>query len=115
MQLKTTKILDTAIGTKFAPTYACILKDEIETKFIERAESKPSVWFWCVVDFFVIWAHGKQKPDEFLNDCTIYCLDVKFTHESDKESIFYQEVIGPHTYRLNLMAGISICTLYLHI
>ena len=27
------QILDTAIGTKLAPTYACIFMDEIQTKF----------------------------------------------------------------------------------
>ena len=32
------QILGTAIGSKFAPTYACIFMDEIETKFLETQE-----------------------------------------------------------------------------
>ena len=39
------QILGTAIGTKFAPPYACIFMDEVETSFLETQETKPLVWF----------------------------------------------------------------------
>ena len=32
------QILGTTIGTEFAPTYACILTDEIENKFLQTQE-----------------------------------------------------------------------------
>ena len=32
------QIRGTAISTKFAPVYACIFMDEIETKFLETQE-----------------------------------------------------------------------------
>ena len=31
----------TAIGTKFAPPYACIFMDEVETEFLESQELQP--------------------------------------------------------------------------
>ena len=34
------QISGAAIGTKFAPTYACIFLDEIETKFLETQKHK---------------------------------------------------------------------------
>ena len=34
------QISGTAIGTKFAPPYACIFKDQIETKFLEKQNLK---------------------------------------------------------------------------
>ena len=39
------QILGAAIGTKFAPPYACIFMDEVETSFLETQEMKPLVWF----------------------------------------------------------------------
>ena len=34
----------TTIGTKFAPTYACIFMDDIESKFLETQLLKPLIW-----------------------------------------------------------------------
>ena len=34
-----------AIGTKCAPTYACIFMDKVETEFLKTQESTPLVWF----------------------------------------------------------------------
>ena len=38
------QISGTAIGTKFAPPYACIFIDHIETEFLKTQDKKP--WFW---------------------------------------------------------------------
>ena len=46
------QISGTAIGTKFAPTYACIFMDEIETKFLETQEFQPIVWFRYIDNVF---------------------------------------------------------------
>ena len=37
------QISETAIGTKFAPPYACIFMDHIETEFLKTQDIKP--WF----------------------------------------------------------------------
>ena len=34
----------TAIGTKFAPPFACIYKDEIEQKFLQQQSKKLLTW-----------------------------------------------------------------------
>ena len=33
------------ISTKFAPLYACIFTNEVETKFLKRQKSSPFPWF----------------------------------------------------------------------
>ena len=38
------QISGTAIGTKFAPRYACIFIDHIETEFLKTQDIK--TWFW---------------------------------------------------------------------
>ena len=56
----------TAIGTRFAPTYASTFMDEIETNFLDTQKIKLLVWFRYIDDVFFIWTHGKEKLEEFL-------------------------------------------------
>ena len=39
------QLAETAIGTKFAPSFACIYIDEAETEFLKTPELQPLVWF----------------------------------------------------------------------
>ena len=55
------EISGTAIGTKFAPTYASIFMDEIETNSLDTQEFKLLVWFQYIDDVFFIWTHGKKN------------------------------------------------------
>ena len=38
------QISGTAIETKFAPTYACLFMDQVETDFLRAQENVPLVW-----------------------------------------------------------------------
>ena len=84
--------LGTAIETKFAPHYACIFIDKVETSFLETQEMKPLVWFRYIDDAFFIWTHGQDKPhslyEEFIRDN--YYL--KFTYELSKTSILFLDL-----------------------
>ena len=48
------QVAGTAIGTKFAPLYACIYMDEVETEIVKKQELNPLVWFRCMIDIFFI-------------------------------------------------------------
>ena len=43
-----------AIGTKFAPPYACIFMDKFETDFLTAQNLKPWVWLRCIDDIFLV-------------------------------------------------------------
>ena len=47
------QISGTAIGTKFAPPYACLFMDKIETAFLETQELQPLVWSRYIDDIFL--------------------------------------------------------------
>ena len=81
------QISGTAIGTKFAPPYACIFMDEVETSFIETQEMKPLVWFRYIDDVFFIWTHEQEKLDSFLEELNRCKPHLKFTYESSKTTI----------------------------
>ena len=83
----------TAIGTKFAPPYACILMDELETKFLQSQSLQPLVWFRYSDDIFFIWTHGKDKLEKFLDDLNRFDNNIKSTHESSKENVTFLDLI----------------------
>ena len=86
------QVSGTAIGTKFAPTYACIFMDKIESDFLKTQEAKPLVWYRYIDDVFFIWTHGEQKLNSFLEELNNYHPNIKFTHESSKENIFFLDL-----------------------
>ena len=55
------QISGTAIGTKFAPPYACIYMDRVEQDFLETQELQPLLWLRYIDDIFFIWTHGKEE------------------------------------------------------
>ena len=61
------QVAGTAIGTKFAPPYACIYMDEVETEILKKQELNPLVWFRCMIDIFFIWNHSDDELLENLN------------------------------------------------
>ena len=80
------QISGTAIGTKCAPSYACIFMSEFETRFIKSQQKKPLVWF-RYIDIFFIWTRGEGKLKTFLEHLDSFDPSLKFTHESSKESL----------------------------
>ena len=50
-----------AIGTKFAPLYACINMDRVEQDFLETQELQPLLWLRFIDDIFFIWTCGKEE------------------------------------------------------
>ena len=60
------QISGTAIGTKFAPPYACIYMDKTETDFLKTQELQPFVWLRYIDDIFFIWMHGEAELKKFM-------------------------------------------------
>ena len=54
------QISGTAVGTKFAPPYACILINEMETSFLKTQQLQPFIWLRYIDDMFFIWALGED-------------------------------------------------------
>ena len=81
-----------SIGTKFAPPYACLFIDNIETAFLETQELQLSAWFRYIDNIFFIWTHGEQDPQTFLHNLNEFHTDIRFTYESSKESIAFLDL-----------------------
>ena len=86
------QISGTAIGTKFAPPYACIFMDQIETKFLRTQSHQPMIWFKYIDDIFFVWTHGEEKLEEFMADFNAFNPNIQFTYESSKKSIAFLDL-----------------------
>ena len=56
----------TAIGTKFAPPYACIFMDAVETEFLTSQYLQPFVWLLYINDIFLYGLMEKKNSFSFL-------------------------------------------------
>ena len=62
------QISGTEIGTKRAPTYACIYMDEFENEFLSLQSDKPLVWLRYIDDVFFTCTHGEKELHKFKED-----------------------------------------------
>ena len=51
------------------------------------------VWYRYISDIFFIWIHGKDKLEKFLNDRNSFDNNIKFTHESSKDSVTFLDLM----------------------
>ena len=57
----------TAVGTKMPPAYANLFMGDLEQKILAQSPLKSLVW-WCYIDdILMIWPHGEEKLNEFVN------------------------------------------------
>ena len=77
----------TAIGTKFAPPYACIFMGFIETEFLKTQAIKPWLWKRFIDDIFFIRTDSKENLNKFLKDLNEFHPNLRFTYEKSKEKI----------------------------
>ena len=79
------QIRGTAIGTKCAPPYA-ILAD-LEEKLLSSSDCKPSASWRYIDDVYLIWTHGEEELQKFIDYSNASHHSIKFTAEWSKESI----------------------------
>ena len=86
------QISGTAIGTKFAPPYACIFMDRVETEFLSKESLQPWVWLRYIDDIFFVWTHGESELESFLERLNGFHPSLRFTHESSRDKISFLDV-----------------------
>ena len=87
------QISGTAIGTKFAPLYACIFMDCIEKELLKNEQVQPWIWFRYIDDIFFIWTASEKELDKFLNHLNSFHHNLRFTYESSRETFNFLDVI----------------------
>ncbi|GJQ74561.1 hypothetical protein Trydic_g21422 [Trypoxylus dichotomus] len=70
-----------AMGCPLSPVVANLFMEQFESLAIETAVDKPTVWWRYVDDTFVIWPHGRDKLDRFLEHLNGVHPNIQFAME----------------------------------
>ena len=69
------------MGTSLAPNYANLFMDRFETKALDGYPLKPLTWKRFIDDIFMIWTHGEDSLNKFIEYLNSLHETIKFTHE----------------------------------
>ena len=75
------QINGTVMGTRVAPTYANLVMDHIERKFIYPRSHKPRIWFRFINDVWDIFRGTEEELQNFVEYCNSVHDLKKFTTE----------------------------------
>ena len=76
--------IGTAMGTKCAPSYACIFMGQIEEEFLKKWKgTQPELWKRYIDDIFMLWKGSEQELNLFLEEINSHHSHIKFTANYD--------------------------------
>ena len=70
-----------AMGSPPSPIIANLFMENFEQKALNSTNPKPEWWSRFVDDTFLIWAHGKEELDKFVDHLNSQTASIKFTKE----------------------------------
>ena len=106
-----------AIRKNFAPPYAYIFMEQLETKFLENQNLKPLVWLRYIDDIFLIWTHDEENLRNLMAEFNLFSNDIKFTYEYNKYtiSVLNLKVISSNCKLItSFYSKSTVCHKYLH-
>src|SRR5699024_2324993 len=74
------------MGSPLSPIMANPFMEEFERTAIESFRLKPKVWLRYVDDTFVVWPHGRDLLNVFLQHINSIHPNIKFTMEVEKDN-----------------------------
>ena len=79
-----TQTSSAAMGSPVSPVVANLYMEVFEQEAIEQALDKPKLWVRYVDDTFVIWQHGQDKLESFLEHLNSVHDPIKFMMEIEQ-------------------------------
>lgn len=74
------------MGSPLSPAVASIFMEHLEEKILNSSQLKPKCWLRYVDDVFVVWPHGRQTLDEFLEHANRQHRNIQFTMELEENN-----------------------------
>ena len=82
----------TSMGTRMVPAYTNLFMGDLEEKLLTQFPLKPYLWWRYIDDIFMVWTHGEDKLQDFINHINSLHSTIKFTHEFSKSHISFLDV-----------------------
>ena len=74
------QLIGTAMGTRVAPTFACIFMGWLEVKILSTwLGTRPYLWKRYIDDIFFLWYGTEEELLRFIQDCNTSHETIKFT------------------------------------
>ena len=73
------------MGSPISPVLADIFMEEFESSSLLTADLRPSLWLRYVDDTFVVWPHGPEALQEFLQYLNGQHPNIAFTMEQEQD------------------------------
>uniref|UniRef100_A0A0F8CGT9 Reverse transcriptase domain-containing protein n=1 Tax=Larimichthys crocea TaxID=215358 RepID=A0A0F8CGT9_LARCR len=112
------QIHGTAMGQRFAPSYANIYMSEWEREALAKCTHKPIIYLRFLDDIFGIWPHNINQFDTFIKTLNDHHPAIKLKHTIDSTqvhfldtTVFFQPSTGKHT---NLLTKVYFKTTDTH-
>ena len=65
---------------------------DLEEKLLAEFPLKPYLWWRYIDNIFMVWTHGEDKIEDFINCINSLHSTIKFTHEFSKSHISFLDV-----------------------
>ena len=75
------------MGTALAPNYTNLFMDRFETNALKNWPIKPLLWLRFIDDIFMIWTHGQNELNKFIEYLKGIHPKIKFTSETSESSV----------------------------
>lgn len=100
------QVKGTAMGKRFAPSYANIFMAFWEESILSVCPFKPLYYFRFLDDIWGIWTYSEEEFYSFMDRLNHHHKSIKLTHTLDKQEVNFLDLVifkGPHFEETNLL------------
>ena len=75
-----------------APSYAILFMADLEEKLLQTSPLTPLMWWRYIDDIFLIWQHGEESLQTFINHLNTFHPTIKFTADFSYDRVNFLDV-----------------------
>ena len=83
----------TAMGTRMAPSMACLFMGKLEERMLASAPCRPWIWWRYIDDIFFIWTSDEESLTRFIDHMNSFHRTIKFTSEYSTTQTHFRDVV----------------------
>ena len=85
--------LEQAWTLPWHPLWPCLFMGSLEDRLLNSYSKKPSLWLRYIDDVFLLWSHGPEVFQNFVDHCNDFHHSIKFTAETSSHEIPFLDVM----------------------
>ena len=82
----------TAMGKKFAPSYANIFMAKWESEALQKCQKHPQTYFRYLDDIFMVWPHSKEEFEQFFEILNSHDTNIKLKYTISEKEVNFLDV-----------------------